>query len=66
MTVNLSPFANPGAQFFDDNGDPLTGGKVYTYAAGTTTPLATYTTSTGAVNSRSTTPSCSASSISSS
>lgn len=30
-------------QFFDTNGNPLAGGKVYTYAAGTTTPLATYT-----------------------
>ncbi len=47
MTVNLSPFANPGAQFFDDNGDPLSGGKIYTYAAGTTTPKATYTDYTG-------------------
>ena len=33
----------PKAQFFDANGSPLVGGKVYTYAAGTTTPLATYT-----------------------
>jgi hypothetical protein len=33
----------PKAQFFDANGDPLVGGKVYTYAAGTTTPLATFT-----------------------
>jgi hypothetical protein len=48
-SYNLSSFAGAGAQLFDDNGDPLTGGKVYTYAAGTTTPLATYTTSTGAV-----------------
>lgn len=48
MTVNLSPFANPGAQFFDDNGDPLSGGKIFTYAAGTTTPKATYTDFTGA------------------
>jgi len=34
-------------QFFDDNGDPLAGGKLYTYAAGTTSPLATYVSSTG-------------------
>lgn len=47
MTVNLSPFANPGAQFFDDNGDPLSGGKIFTYTAGTTTPKATYTDYTG-------------------
>lgn len=32
-------------QFFDDNGDPLSGGKVYTYEAGTTTNKVTYTTS---------------------
>lgn len=33
------------AQFFDGNGDPLAGGKVYTFdAAATTTPKATYTT----------------------
>ena len=37
----------PKAQFFDANGSPLVGGKVYTYAAGTTTPLATYTDSSG-------------------
>jgi hypothetical protein len=48
-SYNLSSFAGAGAQFFDDNGNPLTGGKVYTYAAGTTTSLATYTTTTGAV-----------------
>lgn len=48
MTVNLSPFANPGAQFFDDNGDPLSGGKIFTYTAGTTTPKATFTDFTGA------------------
>ena len=33
----------PKAQFFDASGSPLVGGKVYTYAAGTTTPLETYT-----------------------
>lgn len=27
---------------FDDNGNPLVGGLLYTYTAGTTTPLATY------------------------
>lgn len=34
-------------QFFDDNGDPLAGGKLYSYAAGTTTPLATYSNAAG-------------------
>jgi hypothetical protein len=41
----LSP--SPKAQFLDASGAPLVGGKVYTYAAGTTTPLATYTTGAG-------------------
>jgi len=43
MSVNLSFIGGAGWQFFDNNGIPLAGGKVYTYAAGTTTPLATYT-----------------------
>lgn len=43
MAVNLSFIGGAGWQFFDDNGDPLSGGKIYTYAAGTTTPLTTYT-----------------------
>ena len=38
----------PKMQFFDINGEPLVGGKVYTYQAGTTTPLATYTDNTNA------------------
>ena len=48
-TYNLSAFAGAGAQFFDDNGSPLVGGKLYSYAAGTSTLLATYTTSAGTV-----------------
>lgn len=44
MSVFLSAFAGAGAQFFDNNGNVLSGGKIYTYAAGTTTPQATYTT----------------------
>lgn len=45
--VVLSPFLGVGGQFFNDNGDPLAGGKIYTYLAGTTTPATTYTTSAG-------------------
>lgn len=48
-TYNLSAFAGAGAQFFDDNGSPLVGGKLYSYAAATTTLLTTYTTSAGTV-----------------
>lgn len=46
--VTLSIFAGVGAQFFDNNGVPLAGGKLFSYEAGTTTPLTTYTSSTGA------------------
>jgi hypothetical protein len=45
--VSLSIFGGVGAQFFDNNGVILSGGKIYTYEAGTTTPLATYTSSAG-------------------
>lgn len=46
-TVTLSIFAGVGAQLFDNNGVPLAGGKLFTYEAGTTTPLESYTSSTG-------------------
>jgi len=49
MSVTLSLFAGAGQQFFDNNGNPLTGGKIYTYAAGTTTPLVTYTSLSGTI-----------------
>jgi hypothetical protein len=49
MAVNLSPVGGVAAQFFDNAGNVLTGGKLYTYAAGTTTPQTAYTTSAGNV-----------------
>jgi hypothetical protein len=45
MAVTLTP--SPKMQFFTDAGTPLVYGKLYTYASGTATPLATYTDSTG-------------------
>lgn len=49
MAVNLSPYGGVGAQFLDNAGNVLTGGKIYTYSAGTTTPQAVYTTSAGII-----------------
>jgi hypothetical protein len=49
MAVNLSPVGGVAAQFFTSTGAVLTGGKIYTYLAGTTTPTPTYTTSAGDV-----------------
>lgn len=46
MSVNLSPIGN-GFQFFSNDGLPLAGGKLQTYQAGSTTPLATYTNNSG-------------------
>ena len=48
-TVNLSYLAGAGSQFFDDSGVPLSGGLIYTYTAGGTTPLITYTSISGLV-----------------
>jgi len=48
MLAAISP--QPILQFFDANGAPLSGGLLYTYVAGTTTPLTTYTSSAGTSN----------------
>lgn len=45
---NLSPLARQ--RFFDANGDPLDSGKLYTYEAGTTTLVDTYSDSIGTLN----------------
>ena len=50
MSINLSAFAGAGAQFSDANGAPLTGGLIYSYLSGTTTPVTTYTTRDGTTN----------------
>jgi hypothetical protein len=39
--ASLTP--TPRQQFLDANGEPMVAGKIYTYAGGTTTPIATYT-----------------------
>jgi len=48
MAVNLSPVGGVAAQFFNNNGVILSGGKIFTYASGTTTNQTTYTSSSGA------------------
>ena len=49
MAVFLSPIGGAGWQFFNNDGTVLAGGKLYTYAAGTSTPKTTYTTSAGTI-----------------
>lgn len=46
--MNTALMPNPRIQFADANGKPLAGGQIFTYAAGTSTPQAAYTDSTGA------------------
>jgi microcystin-dependent protein len=46
--ANLAPIARQ--RFFDANGDPLNAGKLWTYAAGTDTPLASYSNAAGTEN----------------
>jgi hypothetical protein len=50
MAVFLSPVGGAAAQFFTNSGVILSGGKLYTYAAGTTTPAATFTSLSGNTN----------------
>lgn len=46
----ISPFQGLGnAQFFDNNGKPLTAGVLYSFQAGTSTQQATFTDATGTV-----------------
>lgn len=45
MAETLSP--TPRLQFLNNDGKPLVGGKIFTYSAGTSTKLATYTDSGG-------------------
>ena len=47
-SVLLSSVGN-GQQYFDNNGLPLAGGLIYTYQAGTSTPLTTYTDNGGTI-----------------
>lgn len=50
MSINISAFAGAGAQFFDANGEPLSGGLIYSYLAGTTTLATTFTSRAGTSN----------------
>ena len=46
--TTLAPY--PVQRFVDNSGNSLVGGKLYTWAAGTTTPIATYSDSVGTTN----------------
>lgn len=47
--VSVAPAPPVHMQFFTSTGKPLSGGLLYTYAAGTSTPQATYVDSTGLI-----------------
>jgi hypothetical protein len=46
--MNLAPL--PIQKFFDNNGNPLSGGLLFTYVSGTSTKIASYTNSAGTLN----------------
>ena len=48
MAYQIAPFGKFRA--LDDSGNPLAGGKLYTYAAGTTTPQTSYAAASGGAN----------------
>jgi hypothetical protein len=54
LAIAQTPIATvsptPQLQFFDNNGKPLSGGQLCTYAAGTTTPLTSYKDAIGTPN----------------
>jgi len=54
MAYYLSPISR--RQFIDANGVPYSGGKIWTYLAGTTTPATTYQTSSGSGGASNTNP----------
>lgn len=47
VAVSLSALGGAGWQFLDNSGEPLAGGFLYTYLAGSTTPATTYQSSAG-------------------
>lgn len=49
INAQVQPMPWEKAQFFDNNGKPVSGGCLFTYISNTTTPLATYTDYTGSV-----------------
>lgn len=45
--ATYAQFSDPKPQYVDENSDPYSGGKLYFYKAGTSTPLTVYKTSSG-------------------